>query len=98
MPLSVFSSVPLGAMIYAPGSSCANLLLFEPPQGKINKMIFALSEDSDQRSEFSLRAQWVAKDLSFLHADSEDSCSEWADAKADLSLRWAHVILLVLLS
>ena len=25
----------------------------------------------------------------FLHADSED-CSDWAEAQADLSLRWAH--------
>ena len=40
-------------------------------------------------SESSLCAQWVAKDLSFLHADSQD-WSDWADAKADLSLRWAH--------
>ena len=40
-------------------------------------------------SESSLCAQWVAKDPSFLHADSED-WSEWADAQADLSLRWAH--------
>ena len=52
----------------------------------------APSEDSDQPghppslSESSLCAQWVAKDPSFLHADSED----WADAQADLSLRWAH--------
>ena len=30
-------------------------------------------------------AQWVAKDLSFLQADSEV-----ADAQVDLSLRWAH--------
>ena len=49
------------------------------------------SEDSDQPghptvwSESSLGAQGVAKDPSFLHADSEDS-----DAEADLSLRWAH--------
>ena len=28
--------------------------------------------------------------LSFLHADSED-WSDWADAQADLSLRWAHM-------
>ena len=40
-------------------------------------------------SESSLCAQWVAKDLRFLHADSED-WSDWADAQADLSLRWAH--------
>ena len=25
----------------------------------------------------------------FLHADSED-CTDWADAQADLCLRWAH--------
>ena len=40
-------------------------------------------------SESSLCAQSVAKDPSFLHADSED-WSDWADAQADLSLRWAH--------
>ena len=33
--------------------------------------------------------QWVAKDPSFLHADTEDS-SNWVDAQADLSLCWAH--------
>ena len=55
----------------------------------------APSEDLDQLgvrsvwSESLLCAQWVAKDLSFLHADSED-WSDWADAQADLSLRWAH--------
>ena len=38
----------------------------------------------------SLCTQWVAKDLSFLHADSED-WSDWAEAQADLSLRWAHM-------
>ena len=35
-----------------------------------------------------LCAQWVAKDPTFLHADSED-WSDWAEA--DLSLRWAHM-------
>ena len=56
----------------------------------------APSEDSDQPghpivwSESSLCAQWVAKDARFLHADSED-WSDWADAQADLSLRWAHM-------
>ena len=40
-------------------------------------------------SESSLSAQWIAKDPKFLHVDSEDR-SDWADAKADLSLRWAH--------
>ena len=37
-------------------------------------------------SESSLCAKSIAKDPSFLHADSED----WADAQADLSLRWVH--------
>ena len=41
-------------------------------------------------SESSLCAQWVAKDPFFLHADSED-WSDWAEAKADLSLRWAQL-------
>ena len=44
-------------------------------------------------SECSLCAQWVAKDPSFLHADSED-WSDWVDAQA--SLLGAHAILLVL--
>ena len=54
-----------------------------------------LSAQRRLRSESSLCAQWVAKDPSFLHADSED-WSDWADAQADLNLHWAHVILLVL--
>ena len=43
-------------------------------------------------SESSLCAQWVATDPRFLHGDSEDSdlWSDWADAQADLSLRWVH--------
>ena len=47
-------------------------------------------------SESSLCAQWVAKDPSFLHADSED-WSDWADAQADReSSLGAHAIVLVL--
>ena len=44
---------------------------------------------SAQSDQSSLCAQWVAKDPSFLHADSKDWL-DWADAQADLSLRWAH--------
>ena len=40
-------------------------------------------------SESSLCAQWVAKDPSFLHADSED-WSDRANAQADLSLHWQY--------
>ena len=55
----------------------------------------APSEDSDQPgirsvwSESSRCTQLVAKDPRFLQADSED-WSVWADAQADLSLRWTH--------
>ena len=41
-------------------------------------------------SESLLGAQWGAKDPSFIQADSKD-WSDWADAQADLSLRWAHM-------
>ena len=43
-------------------------------------------------SESLLCAQWVAKDPKFLHADNEDWSvwADWANAQADLSLRWAH--------
>ena len=41
-------------------------------------------------SESSPCAQWVAKDPSFLHADSED-WSDWAGTHADLSLRREHM-------
>ena len=46
---------------------------------------------SAQSDQSSLCARWVAKDLRFLHADSEDS-DHSANAQADLSLRWAHMI------
>ena len=42
-------------------------VICEPPHDKTNKMT------SPVWSESSLCAQWVAKDPSFLHADSEDS-------------------------
>ena len=55
---------------------CVSLCCFqyEPLHDKTNK-ITARSEDSDQPGVWSvlLCAQWVTKDPSFLHADSEDS-------------------------
>ena len=43
-------------------------------------------------SESSLCTQWVAKDPSFLHADSEDTDQTGRmDAQVDLSLRLAHM-------
>ena len=48
--------------------------------------------------ESSLCTQWVATVLSYIHADSEDWSdrasrlwSDWADAQADLSLRWVQL-------
>ena len=58
-------------------------------------MACAPLEDSDQtgHSPSLIRVfaytQWVAQDPSSLQADSDD-WSNWADAQADLSLRWAH--------
>ena len=46
-------------------------------------------------SESSLCTQYVAKDTSLLHADSED-WSDWADAQADLIFTGCIAILLVL--
>ena len=78
-----------------------HLALFEQHHDKTNKMTVRPVKTwlslgiRPVWSESSLCAQWVAKDPSFLHADRE-LWSDWADAQADLSLRWAHVILLVL--
>ena len=79
--------------------------IFEPPHDKTKEMACAPNEDSDQTGRIqrrlrsawacaqsdqsSLCAQWVGKDTSFLNADSED-WSDWADAQAGLSLRWAQ--------
>ena len=41
-------------------------------------------------SESSLCTQWLAKNPSFLHANSKD-WSDWADAQADPSLRWTRM-------
>ena len=73
--------------------------IYELPHDKTNKMTCTPSDDSDQPGHppsmtrvFAVHSK-VAKEPSFLHADSEDS-----DGQADLSLRWARVILLLLLS
>ena len=72
----------------------------EPPHDKTNIMTCAKRSlksacASAQSGQSSLCAQWVVNDPSFLYADSEDSDqtgrSDWADAQADLSLRWAHM-------
>ena len=70
--------------------------LNEPPHDKTHRMTVRPAKTQINLgirpvwSESSLCAQWVAKDTSFLHVDSED-WSDWGDAQADLSLRWAHM-------
>ena len=70
---------------------------YEPHRDKTNEMACAPSEDSDQPGHppslirvFTVRLMGtVAKDHSFLQADSEDS--DQISSQADLSLRWAHM-------
>ena len=74
--------------------------LNEPPHDKTNKMICAPSEDSDQTwhppSLPSLIRVFAVRSMGSWGPDVS-SCgqrrlwSDWADAQADLSLRWAHM-------
>ena len=70
-------------------------LIYEPAHDKTNKIACAPSKvrsawASAQSDQSSLCAHWIAKDPSFLHAESEDWL-DWADAQADLSLGWVHM-------
>ena len=69
----------------------------EPPCDKTNKMACAPSKDSDQPGHlpslirvFTVRVKkaWV---LSYPLSAQRRLWSDWADAQADLSLRWAHM-------
>ena len=71
---------------------------YEPPRDKTNKMACAPSEDSDQPGHppsligvFTVRMKkaWV---LSYPLSAQRRLWSDWADAQADLSLRWAHIL------
>ena len=73
-----------------------NASLFEPPHDKTNKMACAPSEDSDQHGHppslirvftFCMKKAWV---LSYPFSTKQRLWSDWADAQADPSLRWAH--------
>ena len=48
-------------------------ITFEPPRGKTNKMTVRPAKTQPSLIRVFSCAQWVAKDPSFLHADSEDS-------------------------
>ena len=70
--------------------------LNEPPHDKTNKMAYTPSKVSDQPGHppslirvFSvhIKKAWV---LSYPLSAQRRLCSDWADAQADLSLRWAH--------
>ena len=70
--------------------------VFEPPHDKTNKMMCAQKRQISLGIcpvwlESLLRAQWVAKGPSFLHADSGDSDQTAETDQADLSLRWVHM-------
>ena len=54
------------------GKNNLHHILFEPPHDKTNKMACVPSEDWSAWAS-SLSTQWIAKDPSFFHVDSEDS-------------------------
>ena len=70
--------------------------MYEPQHGKTNNMACAPSEDSDQSGHppslirvfvVRIKKHWV---LSHPLSAQQRLWSDWADAQADLSLRWAH--------
>ena len=71
-------------------------ITYEPPHDKTNKMACAPSEDSDQPGHppslirvlaVRMNKPWV---LSYPLSAQRRLWSDWADAQADLSLRWVH--------
>ena len=71
-------------------------IIIEPPHDKTNEMIWAPSEDSDQPGHppslirvfaVCMKKAWV---LSYPLSAQRRLWSDWADAQADLSRRWAH--------
>ena len=66
------------------------------PHDKTNRMSVRLAKIRPDWSESSLCAQWVAKDPSFLHADSEDSDQTGRMPRLICVFNGRKVILLVL--
>ena len=70
--------------------------IIDPQQDKNNKMTFAPSEDSDQPGHPPNLIRVFAVRSTDSQGPNGPSCeqrrlwSDWADAQADLSLRWAH--------
>ena len=70
--------------------------IIEPPHDKTNKMACASSEDSNQPGHppsliivFAVRMK-KAGILTYPLSAQRRLWSDWGDAQADLSLRWAH--------
>ena len=69
-------------------------ITFEPPHDKTNKMACTPSEDSGHPSSLikvfvvPMKKAWV---LSYLMSTQWRLWSDWADAQADSSLRWAQL-------
>ena len=72
-------------------------MINEPPHDKTNKMICASSEDSGQPGHLPslirvfavrLKKAWLS---SYPLSAQRSRWSDWVDAQADLSLRWAHM-------
>ena len=79
-------------------------LTIEPHRDKANKMACAPSEDSDQPGHppslirvFDVRLK-KARMLSYPLSGQRRLWTDWEDAQADLSLRWAHMPFLSVLS
>ena len=75
----------------------ANKAEIEPPHDKTNKMTCTPSKDSDQSGHLPSLIRVFAVRSVGSSAPKLSSCgqlrlwSDWADAQADLSLRWAHM-------
>ena len=68
--------------------------IIDPAHDKTNKMAYAPSKDSDQPGHppsligVCVKQAWV---LRYFLSTQQRLWSDWADAQADLSLRWAHI-------
>ena len=75
----------------------SNLLINEPSHDQTNKITCTLSEDSDQPGHplCLIRVFAVSMEkpcvLSYPLSAQRRLRSDWVDAQADLSLRWAHI-------
>ena len=85
----------MGSSVLAYTSAIKHLKnqLYEFPHDKTNKMACAPSKHSDQTGRIRVFAGRMKKTLvlSYPLSAQRRLWSDWADAQADLSLRWAHM-------